>query len=401
MTRTADVVHMMAAGRASAKVSRRADHHEDERTAIDAPLLLPQRPVRNEASAFTRKILRAEMALGDPKLWADYELLVQGHAIYLPNFFCDKSDYSLMKGSATDLEAHLDVGMINWSKHFIHENPTFSPTFRRIVATMSQYFDLDVYATRLNFYPDNTSWKPFHHDSHAYGTKNLREDLTVGASFGMTRALVFKHIASTQQFDFPQTNGDIFAFTTKVNTQFQHGVPKESAVKTGPRFSIIAWCVSATGLAVEGWVGKLCPPPPPRLTRPHPSPFLLHVSSGGGGASSRSRMGARTSWGRAIGPRTTRGMLRRAAGTARRRRGRLPTKDRPFPRQSWPDSSPPLCSRRRGTRRHASPLRRQPQPHPQMASDDAVLAFREAGPPVQLQAQTAVGVAPAAALEGV
>lgn len=52
---------------------------------------------------------------------------------------------------------------------FRHENPDFSPTFREIVNAMSEYFDVEVYATRLNFYADGSAWKPFHHDSHAYG----------------------------------------------------------------------------------------------------------------------------------------------------------------------------------------------------------------------------------------
>jgi hypothetical protein len=109
-----------------------------------------------------------------------------------------------------------------------------------------------VYATRLNFYPDSTAWKPFHHDSHAYATgKDQREDFTMGASFGASRALVFKTVQSEQQFSFPQNNGDVFAFDSRVNKQFQHGVPKVSG-KSGPRFSIIAWVsLSLLQLAFE------------------------------------------------------------------------------------------------------------------------------------------------------
>ena len=44
--------------------------------------------------------------------------------------------------------------------------------------TQSEYFDVEVYASRLNFYRDGTDWKPFHHDSHAYGGKAKREDFT-------------------------------------------------------------------------------------------------------------------------------------------------------------------------------------------------------------------------------
>jgi hypothetical protein len=50
-----------------------------------------------------------------------------------------------------------------------------------------------VHASRLNFYPNSSSWKPFHHDSHAYGDKGTKEDFTMGASFGASRQLVFLH----------------------------------------------------------------------------------------------------------------------------------------------------------------------------------------------------------------
>jgi hypothetical protein len=132
-------------------------------------------------------------------------------------------------------------GMVNWSKHLKHENPEFSQTFARIVHAMSEYFDVEVYATRLNFYRDGTDWKPFHHDSHAFGGREKREDFTMGASFGGERELTFLHEPSGTQFSFPQRNGDVFAFTTQVNKRFKHGVPKLTRGIGGPRFSIIAW----------------------------------------------------------------------------------------------------------------------------------------------------------------
>jgi hypothetical protein len=48
------------------------------------------------------------------------------------------------------------------------------------------------------------------------------------------------HPGTGATFDFPQNNGDIFAFTSLANQKFQHGVPKANT-KVGPRFSIIAW----------------------------------------------------------------------------------------------------------------------------------------------------------------
>ena len=94
---------------------------------------------------------------------------------------------------------------------------------------LSTYFDVEIYASRLNYYRDGTDWKPFHHDSHAYGGRAEREDMTVGASFGANRDLTFLHEPSGHTFSFPQQNGDVFAFTTVVNKRFKHGVPKSTA----------------------------------------------------------------------------------------------------------------------------------------------------------------------------
>jgi hypothetical protein len=204
----------------------------------------------NMAGAFARKALRDEFSKSDGTLMSDFESVLSGECIYLPEFHCAANDFALLAGLARDMEAHGaegGEGMINWSKHLKHENPEFSRTFKKIVHELSAYFDVEIYATRLNFYRDGTDWKPFHHDSHAYGGREQREDFTMGASFGGERELAFLHEPSGSQFSFPQRNGDVFAFTTEVNKRFKHGVPKSTKGSTagsqqgGPRFSIIAW----------------------------------------------------------------------------------------------------------------------------------------------------------------
>ena len=135
-------------------------------------------------------------------------------------------------------------GVMNWSKHLKQENPEFSETFRTVVERMASYFDVDVYATRLNFYRDGSDWKPYHHDSHAFGANGRKEDFTMGASFGAQRALSFLHEPSASSFEFPQKNGDVFAFSSEVNAAMQHGVPRLSGHEqfvANPRFSVIAW----------------------------------------------------------------------------------------------------------------------------------------------------------------
>jgi hypothetical protein len=146
----------------------------------------------NQVLKFAREMMRSTSAQIDGSLHNDFQLLLTGHAFYLTEFLCEEKDFTLLEQLALDLKNNEASSMIKWSKHQKYEDPTFSKTFNSIVARLSEYFDLEVLATRLNFYADNSSYKPFHHDSHAY-SNGMKEDLTVGVSLGATRALVFRH----------------------------------------------------------------------------------------------------------------------------------------------------------------------------------------------------------------
>eukprot|EP00729_Bicosta_minor_P013036 gene13036-32258_t len=102
------------------------------------------KPRRNLAGQYARKIMKGETALANPGLQNDYQLLVDGHAVYLQEFFGPKADFSLLTSLAHELEQHAGDGMINWSRHFKHENPDFSDTFKYIVKQISEYFSMDV-----------------------------------------------------------------------------------------------------------------------------------------------------------------------------------------------------------------------------------------------------------------
>ena len=68
--------------------------------------------------------------------------------------------------------------------------------------------------------------------------------MTVGLSLGGARSLVFHHLKSDAEFSFLQEDGDLFAFTTSVNSAFQHGSLKErtaSLLDGGPRISVVFW----------------------------------------------------------------------------------------------------------------------------------------------------------------
>ena len=197
--------------------------------------------MKNNIVKYATNLFKSDYLKTQPELLNDFTTILDGNCIYLPNFFGSSTNYDIIVDLAKDLENNMGSGMVSWSKHFKYENPDFSPTFRKIVNRMADHFDIEIYHPRLNFYKDGSDWKPFHHDSHAYGNKSLREDFTMGASFGASRELAILHDKTEQQFRFPQNNGDIFAFTSKVNQLFQHGVPKSNKIDIGPRFSIIVW----------------------------------------------------------------------------------------------------------------------------------------------------------------
>lgn len=191
---------------------------------------------QNKASNFASALIKTEFdRYGNSSLMNDYQKVINNGCIYLPNFFCKTDDYNIVDKLKKEIQSQNPV---NWSKHSKYENPEFSPTFNEIVYTIAKHFNIKVIQTRLNYYRDGNDWKPFHHDSHAYGNK--QENFTVGASFGASRELVFLHEESGNKFSFPQNNGDIFAFNKEINQKFMHGVPKDK-FKSGERFSIIVW----------------------------------------------------------------------------------------------------------------------------------------------------------------
>lgn len=201
----------------------------------------------NVALTFAADIMRSEAARLDGKLMDDFVSIMRGNAVYIHNFICEEKDYHLYDKLKAELVASTGAkmsgsgGLIEWSKHQVFENPTdISDTFNDIIDMLAEYFDVEVYATRLNYYRDGSQWKPQHHDSHAYGGRSEREDFTVGITLGADRSLLFIHEASGKEFSFPQKNGDCFAFTGEVNQLFTHGVPRVHKT-VGDRFSLIAW----------------------------------------------------------------------------------------------------------------------------------------------------------------
>ena len=193
-----------------------------------------ERSAKNSSSQYTSKLYQSERDLveTDP----EWKIILNKGTVYLPNFFCLQSDTTIFNKLKKEL---IPENMINWSQHYKFENPDTSETFKSIVDQLATHFNVQILQTRLNYYRNGSDWKPFHHDSHAYSNQ-IREDYTMGVSFGASRQLDFKHESTGKMFSFPQNNGDIFAFDSNVNKLFKHGIPKDSKVEND-RISIICW----------------------------------------------------------------------------------------------------------------------------------------------------------------
>jgi hypothetical protein len=119
------------------------------------------------------------------------------------------------------------------------------PTFNSIIEKIKIYFDMDIKATRLNWYKDADQFKPYHHDAAAVDpNKASTQNFTVGISFGATRTASFQHVDSRTVIDFPLVNGMTYCFADKTNVEWRHGIPQvdTSDIISDPgRISVIAW----------------------------------------------------------------------------------------------------------------------------------------------------------------
>ncbi len=74
-------------------------------------------------------------------------------------------------------------------------------------------------------------WKPFHRDHPG--------QVTLSATLGAARPLQLRHAESGYIQEFLLSHGDIFAFTPKINSMFEHGLPTAST--ESERISLIVW----------------------------------------------------------------------------------------------------------------------------------------------------------------
>jgi hypothetical protein len=175
--------------------------------------------------------------------------------ILISNLFADMSDVynkiiteiEKVKNEKIWVEWHGGTHLIandheKWKDHSI--------TFTKIIDRISKYFNMDVKATRLNWY-SSSDYKSFHHDAAAIDANKAKtQNFTVGVSFGETRSVEFQHAKTRTTVNITLENGSTYAFSKDVNIQWRHGIPplpKDAQSNNEGRISIIAW----------GWVNQL------------------------------------------------------------------------------------------------------------------------------------------------
>lgn len=120
------------------------------------------------------------------------------------------------------------------------------PTFTLVIEKLKKYFNVDIKATRCNWYKDTNQWKPFHHDAAAIDPKKAaNQNITIAVSFGCTRTIGLESaekIKDTRKvISFEQKDGEIYVFTNKTNELWKHGILQENKFKDEGRISIIIW----------------------------------------------------------------------------------------------------------------------------------------------------------------
>jgi hypothetical protein len=167
----------------------------------------------------------------------------------LYNDLLNEIENAPIKGDQSDLwkawhgETHLIADdHLNWKKS--------CPTFNMIIKRISDYFDMDVKATRFNLYEDLRDFKPMHFDAAAIDPKKAEtQNITIGITFGYTRSIEFEHAKTRARISFPLNNGVVYGFGKDININWRHGIPPikpeiieqtNNLNETG-RISIIAW----------------------------------------------------------------------------------------------------------------------------------------------------------------
>jgi hypothetical protein len=118
-----------------------------------------------------------------------------------------------------------------------------APTFNIVISRIREFFDMNIKATRLNWYQNTEQWKAFHFDAAKINPEKAKiQNFTVSVSFGRTRNCAFeKDDNSKNVISFPIGDGEMYCFTRETNELWRHGVLQELPKVEEGRISIVAW----------------------------------------------------------------------------------------------------------------------------------------------------------------
>lgn len=186
-----------------------------------------------------------------PELARDFASVLEGGAHHLRGVFCEKGELKLFgkllaeikdsglwrsRGQWHEWSIAPEAGQRTTGRMRGEDLQTLEklPAHRHVLEHLAVLFNAEPLSWWINLYPQGRDMKNFHKD-------NFGQGITIGASFGATRDLSFRHDSCGDEFAFPQENGDVFAFREGVNRAFLHGMhplPK-SVPDPGPRISVI------------------------------------------------------------------------------------------------------------------------------------------------------------------
>jgi len=179
--------------------------------------------------------------------------IYSNEVIILKNLFCNDNDLTMYNNLLSEINNsgicedelwklwHGDTHLIADDKKCWKEK---CPLFSMVIEKIQNYFDMDIKATRFNWYRNSDEWKPFHHDASAVkADKAETQNFTVAVSFGCDREAAFEHTKNKTKISIPISNGTIYIFSKDINIDWRHGilqVPPDKKHSRG-RISLIMW----------------------------------------------------------------------------------------------------------------------------------------------------------------
>jgi len=198
--------------------------------------------------------IRVVIALPTPRFNRAYSV---HDVVCVPQLACAQDDLSLYDTLVNEIKSvgrtdlfvswHGDTHLIADDKKMGGRWKDMCPSFLKIVERLRTYFQMDIKATRLNWYADSGQWKPFHFDAAGVKPKFAQsQNCTLAISLGAERECAFEHAKSGTTVSIPQPHGCCYALGRDVNLEFRHGVLPQKHFEKKGRISIIAW----------GWVDQ-------------------------------------------------------------------------------------------------------------------------------------------------